>query len=404
MFKGLIQNEFIKLFSKKKTYIILGLFIILMIGFFFIAESDEKWFLETNSHEYQRESLEREIEWAESDIKYIKEDPDLTESEKKAEIKMQEERIIDLKNQIKFSNEEYLKTKDLTNKEKIALEIKELKKMEADAEDAESKSYFNGEINRLNIYLENDIPMDTLRMNNSISYLILSFTAIGVGFLAFGLILFNSDIVTGEYNPGTLKFLLIQPVTRIKVLLSKFLVAVVSSISLIIGVQILAAIVVGFIKGFGSLSIPVLANQKFEFIFEDGIRQISSISGSGYFITMTSFLLKSFVLQALFITAMISFIFLVSVIFQSTVVSMTVLIATLLGSNIIHSLSGTYRKISPFIFLHLTNAESIISGNIIQETEFMGAGFTSSVIVLVSTTILLLTASLYIFKKRDILI
>lgn len=404
MFKGLVQNEFIKLFSKKKTYIILGLFIILMAGFFFIAESDEKWFLETRSLEFQIESYEREIEWAQQDIKYLKENQDISEADAKLEIAMQEERIADLKNQIKLSKEEYLQTKDLTNKELIEIEIENNKKWLAETEGAESKSYYNNEIERLNAYLENDIPLNILNVNNSISYLLLSFTAIGVGFLAFGLILFNSDIVTGEYNPGTLKFLLIQPVTRIKVLLSKFFVATLSSIGLIIGAQLLSALIVGFIKGFGSLSIPILANMKYEFVFEEGRRILTEVAGSGHFITIGSFLLKSFLLQSLFIIAMISFIFLISVISQSTVISMTILIATLLGSNIIYSLSAAYRKISPFIFLHLTNSQNIISGSIIQETEFINAGFSLSIIVLIITTVVFLSSSLYIFKKRDILI
>ena len=46
---------------------------------------------------------------------------------------------------------------------------------------------------------------------------------LGAGLLVCGIAVFMSDIVSGECTPATLKFLLVQPVTRGKVLLSKFI-------------------------------------------------------------------------------------------------------------------------------------------------------------------------------------
>ena len=58
---------------------------------------------------------------------------------------------------------------------------------------------------------------------------------LGMAILVAGIAVFMSDIVSGECTPATLKFLLIQPVTRGKVLLSKFIAVTITVLSMILG-------------------------------------------------------------------------------------------------------------------------------------------------------------------------
>ncbi|MDZ5001644.1 ABC transporter permease subunit, partial [Clostridium perfringens] len=66
----------------------------------------------------------------------------------------------------------------------------------------------------------------------------------GLGVLIAGIAVFMSDIVSGECTPATLKFLLVQPVKRGKILFSKFIVSVITVLSLILIPQIVGMTVV----------------------------------------------------------------------------------------------------------------------------------------------------------------
>ena len=59
-----------------------------------------------------------------------------------------------------------------------------------------------------------------------------------------------SDIVSGESTPATLKFLLVQPISRAKVILSKFIAVVITVVGMIAGLEVAAYGVIGAFTGF----------------------------------------------------------------------------------------------------------------------------------------------------------
>ncbi|MDF2803637.1 MAG: hypothetical protein K0S61_3540 [Anaerocolumna sp.] len=68
MFSGLITNEFIKLFAKKKTYIILLLFVALSGIFVAVNESSENSYLKYNNPSYKLENVNSQIAYQKSYI------------------------------------------------------------------------------------------------------------------------------------------------------------------------------------------------------------------------------------------------------------------------------------------------------------------------------------------------
>lgn len=404
MFMGLIKNETIKLFSKSKTYIIILLFLALSAMIAFIAHDTEKYYLQSMDPEYRVEQLEEEIGYAEDNIRYINEDKNLSEEDRASEIRHMEAYLADLQADLASAKDVLLKGEAYDWRTGARSTLETYKQQLADSPDEESRSYFESEITLLEYHLEKDIDPELSQRNNGLNYLRLSLMVILSGFLAFGLILFAADIMSGEYNPGTLKFLLIQPVTRIKVLVSKYLVTTLSAILLIVGSQLVFVLIIGLIKGFGSPDYPVLMGQSFERVVRDGATSIVPLAGTGSYETLSRFLLQGLALEILFIAAMVAFINMISVISKSSVMAFTVLIGTLLGTNIVYSLSSAYRRLSPYIFLHHTNVEGILSGSIMQETGALNFTFPLSVMVLLLTTGIFLTISMIIFKKRDVLI
>lgn len=400
MFLGLLKNELIKLFAKKKTFIIWGLFILLCVMLVVVNETAEKNYLKYNSPEAQVENLTREIANQEDNLKSIQSDTSISKEDKKINIEQTKAYLESLKEQLVSAKASLDSSTDW--KSNLKNQIEEQKKVVESTSDTDSKKDQERELKRLQLHLDNNVPLNDQNYNTGINFYILNITMIAASFLAIGLTLFNGDNVSNEYNPGTLKFLLVQPVSRIKVLLSKYVIMLLSSTVLIMVTQFLFFLGVGIIKGFGSFNRPYLVGLKYEYVYTNGQKFISEVPGSGHFIFLWQYLLEALALQLLFLIVMVTFILLISTISKSSVVTMTVLICAILGSNIVYSLSTTYRKASPFIFLHYANIDDILTGQIVMRTgSFL---FTWQTVAGVSalSTIIFLGISLWVFKKRDI--
>lgn len=400
MFLGLLKNELIKLFAKKKTFIIWGLFILLCVMLVVVNETAEKNYLKYNSPKAQVENLTREIANQEDNLKSIQSDTSISKDDKKINIEQTKAYLESLKQQLVSAKASLDSSTDW--KSNLKNQIEEQKKVVDSTSDTDSKKDQERELKRLQLHLDNNVPLNDQNYNTGINFYILNITMIAASFLAIGLTLFNGDNVSNEYNPGTLKFLLVQPVSRIKVLLSKYVIMLLSSTVLIMVTQFLFFLGVGIIKGFGSFNRPYLVGLKYEYVYTNGQKFISEVSGSGHYILLWQYLLEALALQLLFLIVMVTFILMISTISKSSVVTMTVLICAILGSNIVYSLSTTYRKASPFIFLHYANIDDILTGQIVMRTgSFL---FTWQTVAGVSalSTIIFLGVSLWVFKKRDI--
>lgn len=411
MFSGLVKNEFIKLFSKKKTYIVLGLYILLSIMIVVIGENVEDSYFKYNDPDFLIQNLEEQIQYEKEYIESFEADTDMDQEEKETQIEWSKEYVVSLEDEIK-SIEQRKHGKPYDWKEDYQNQIKDneivLKELESKdkltKDDQIQINYTKQENERLELSISSESSPEDENINTGINFLYNNLLMVTMAFLSFGLILFNSDTVSGEYNPGTLKFLLIQPVTRTKVLLSKFVVMVISSVILIVGVKGLLFLVVGLIKGFGSINRPMLIGLEFEKVISNGYEMIEQIPGSGEFIPLWNYIFRMLGLEIILIIVMTAFIFMISTISKSSVVANTLSISIILGSTIIYNLSVKYREISHLIFLHYGNVDGIVSGSIIGDTG--GVSFTPITVIIVSiiTSIVFVITAVGVFKKRDLLI
>ncbi len=410
MFSGLVKNEFIKMFSKKKTYIIIGLYLVLSIGIAVIGENAEESYFKYKDSDYLIENIQNQINYEKEYKESMENESSIDSDEKKQIIQSSNEYIKSLEDEIKQLESEKSEGYDWREdyKEQIVFMESSLKSLNSrdnlTKDDLSHIDYLKQDIDRLNKMLSTNTSPDDENLNSGINYLYNNLMIVTTAFLSFGLILFSSETVSGEYNPGTLKFLLIQPVTRIKVLLSKFFVMALSSVTLIIGSQGLFFIIVGLIKGFGKVNRPMLVGVEFEKVISSGYEMYQRIAGSGEYIPMWNYTVRMLILEIVFIITFTAFIFMVSTISKSSVVANTLCISILLGSTIINNLSASYKKLSHLIFLSFSNIDGIVSGSIIRDTGRMN--FTPIMVVIVSTitTIAFILIALGVFKKRDLLI
>ncbi|MDZ4975741.1 ABC transporter permease subunit, partial [Clostridium perfringens] len=145
----------------------------------------------------------------------------------------------------------------------------------------------------------------------------------GLGVLIAGIAVFMSDIVSGECTPATLKFLLVQPVKRGKILFSKFIVSVITVLSLILIPQIVGMTVVNMTSDVDASSYPVRIEQKYEKSFDQSSGEIimKQIPDTSRMVTNTENAVRTIGYQALFILSACSVILMISTIYKIIMIS-----------------------------------------------------------------------------------
>lgn len=396
----LIFNEIKKLLSRKKTIFTIVIFAILLGLIGFGEHKNYENQMRYNSPEFRIKNLEESLS-------YMKKDQNNTQIPEEARKSMGEQ-IARMEEELKLLKEDPTgKTYDW--KKDLQLRIQENERM---LKEAPMDARFKGDIELIiqqdKYLLEHNIKPEEGRVPtiNAIKILKTVFMILGTIFLAVGVTVFTADMVSGECTPPTLKFLLTQPVSRTKVLLSKFIAVVSTSIVLILAVELLSFLVMGLIFGFGNFDYPVLTGARFEYdmsVVTDAGHPLRQVAGSAYMITSGVYLIRLFLMQILFIFAACSFAFMLSTIFKSSMISVTLSIVSMIGAYILQEMR-VLGKLNMFMFTSYSEASRILSGNIALQFNNPGVNINLAIIVLAAWTIICYAIANIIFVKKDILI
>jgi ABC-2 type transport system permease protein len=404
----LIKNELIKIFKRGKTWIVFALFALTITGMGVICYKEAKNTEYYQSPEGQIESLKDSIKYSKSDIEYYK---TVKEEWAKEEITNAESRIKELEKQINTLEEEIKNNKDNPNEWRESLE-EEKKTIEDNLKDSsyseDDKVSFKQRLEEINIYLDKNMkPIEEWKFNG-INYGIKFIFMIGTLILAAGIAVFMSDIVSGECTPPTLKFLLVQPISRGKVILSKFIAVVITVVTMIGGLEALVVAGISAFTGFDAGKMPQYIGKAFKWDYtnaaENGGPQLAEVAGSGVLSTRWMYLLESFGLQILFIIACCAFIFMISAIFKSSMITMAVSVILCVAATIIPEMSQTIRSISRFFFTSYGDTTSLVSGYCAMNFNNPNVTLGFGVIVMIATTIVSYIIGHIVFNKKDILI
>ena len=266
----LVKNELIKVLKRGKTWVVFGLFALAMIGFIFIAKMEAKNMTYQQSPQGQIEMLNSSLDWKKDDLKHNEEY--LKEIENNNSVNTSE--IEQIKESIKYTKEDIKSIEnDIKEQEKLLVKGKSdwkvtlkasndnLKKNleEAKLTNSDKEYIYNlsSQIKKNNYFLDNNIEpiQDWGFYPSNIGIKIMKI--FGMIMLAAGIAVFMSDIVSGECTPATLKFLLVQPISRSKVILSKFIAIVITVVGMICGLEVVAFGVIGAITGFDAAKMPI---------------------------------------------------------------------------------------------------------------------------------------------------
>ncbi|SCJ93199.1 ABC-type transport system involved in multi-copper enzyme maturation%2C permease component [uncultured Clostridium sp.] len=403
----LVKNELIKLLKKGKTWIVFVLFVVFIGITVYGQYSGDK-----NMREWQ--SPQKQIEIAHDELKYINDEIELNKGDTKNPdyTEYLKSRKEELMARIK-EYEDILKNGIDENGWKIQLneEIRNLKEQIKNYEqydDEWSVKYKQQAQEELEMYeylKDNNISPLYGWEYDSYNYMKSLMQFLGMAILVAGIAVFMSDIVSGECTPATLKFLLIQPVTRGKVLLSKFIAVTLTVLSMILGAEIFGFLFVNITSGVNSSTYPVNIGMVYEKIINsDGTTMLSKVVGSGHMGTNLELLIKAMLFQGLFIITACAVIFMISTLIKSSMITMAISVVVTVFLTIGSYNLSALRKIAHLVFLNFGDSISVFTGSSAMMLQNPNITATNGIIVMIITSIVAYAIAYINFSKKDILI
>lgn len=238
------------------------------------------------------------------------------------------------------------------------------------------QSFNSSQIEKNNFYLENDIQPRSydawqfVMENKFLLSLVSLFT-----------IIVAAGIIANEFKWGTIKLLLIRPITRTIILASKYVSVLLFALFTLLFVLIFSWIVGALFFGVNGMDPHIVLNQSEGYAYVSIIRQI--IEGYG--------------LQLVTLVMMATFAFMISAIFRQSSLAIGVAIFLMLSGNAIVSFFSDYDWAKYILFAN-TNMDQYINGS--PMFEGMSLGF--SITVLAVYYVMFLAVSWLFFTKRDV--
>ncbi len=200
------------------------------------------------------------------------------------------------------------------------------------------------------------------------------------------MIIIGGSILSSEFSGGTIKFLLINPVKRSKIFLSKYVTVLSMGLGCVMLYYLLAVLVTGCFYGFGGAGAP--------YLFIGAGSRVVEIPG-------LLFLAYKFLLASVGVIVMSTLAFAISSLFKNTAVSVAVSVAALLGGN---TLVGVLKQNFGFDwarFLLFANLD--LNAVINEQTLFTGLTVTFALVVIaVHLVVFFLTAWDGFVRRRSI--
>lgn len=400
----LISNELYKIIKKKKFWITLVVFTVILFLFGFTQYSNEKKY----------SNPEQEIEMTKTNIKTDKkslQSGSMNGNERKnlkKTIASEQDRLKKLKKSEADKNLEWTRrvTKDLrTNKEEL---IKANAK--GKNEDIESATIA---VSKDQYYLDNNInPYDDTGHTVFNAFLdTKAFIEMLIVFMIIAVV--TADIVSSEYSPATIKMLLAKPVSRFKILLSKFIAIFAANVFLIIIPQILLFIVLGIKDGFPNMSSPIGVGTIYQYdktvIVQNNQMGLSPVVGSTQIVPYAKYFMYVAGMDLLFIVTCVSICLLISVLIKNSGIA----IGSSVGIGLVMSIIGimalqgalpeALQKISPYFPMTYASSDMLVYGLLAKRINNPSITIGMGVGVFIIYTLICFGISSLVFTKRDML-
>ncbi|UOQ91659.1 ABC transporter permease [Halobacillus shinanisalinarum] len=236
-------------------------------------------------------------------------------------------------------------------------------------------------------YNEQTMAMNEYRIENDIKpggYDVWDFVQdnrTNISIISLLTIIVAAGMIANEFKWGSIKLLLIRPISRTKILASKYVSVLIFAITMLLFLYVLSFLVGSVLFGFESLTAPYLYWQSEE-VHQAPIFQLT---------------ISQYGLSSVNLLMMATFAFMVSAIFRNSSLAIGVAIFLMMSGNaIVGFFSG--KEWAKFILFANTNLNQFFTGTPVISDLTLGF----SVTVLIVYLILFLGLSWFFFSKRDV--
>lgn len=236
-------------------------------------------------------------------------------------------------------------------------------------------------------YLENDIMPVKFGAWHFVNE-----TKILLSFLSLFTIIIAAGIVSSEYRWGTIKLLLIRPISRSKILLSKYISIIVFSIITALFLFVMSFLIGAIFFGFEGELNP------YAFIYE-GLNSVrgEEISSGLVFVPLIADIFAGYGYQMVTLVMMATFALLISTIFKNSALAIGISIFLMFAGNSIIMFLMDYSWTKYILFAN-TDLSQYVHNDLLIE----GMTLEFSISVLIVYYIVFIVASWLVFTKRDI--
>ncbi|CAM3624224.1 ABC transporter permease [Marinicrinis lubricantis] len=195
-------------------------------------------------------------------------------------------------------------------------------------------------------------------------------------------VIIAADAVAAEFTWGTIKLLLIRPVNRTKILLSKFFSSFLFALMMLVFLFVISFIVNGFLYGFGGADTNIVTMNTSGTIEEGSV---------------IAYVLKYYAYSLGSLVMIVTLSFLISSVFRSSSLAIGISMFIYFAGTSIAVFLSRYEWSKFFLFSNMDLTQYLYGEPLV---EGMTLGF--SLLVLLGYFILFNAISWYVFKKRDV--
>lgn len=196
----------------------------------------------------------------------------------------------------------------------------------------------------------------------------------------FTIIVVSSSIAS-EYDEGTIKLLLIRPIYRTEVLLSKYISTLLFSAFCLIVLFVISWLIGGVMFGFGGVNEA----------------HLNYVNGKVYETSWTLYIWKSYLLNCVSLFVMVTFAGTVSAVFRNSALAIGISILLMMGSSLIVKLLSNFDWVKYVLFAN-TDLTQYMNGNPVRHDMTLGFSFA----VLCIYYLIFVILGWFFYTKRDI--
>ncbi|ERI92466.1 hypothetical protein HMPREF1982_02448 [Clostridiales bacterium oral taxon 876 str. F0540] len=409
---GLIRNEFKKMISKKRFIVVFFTFTAVTAFLVFMMYPNYKRLLTIDG---QEAFINRDLKFLNEIKPYALSMDESGEKYKQLDVQIQSLNE-------KLQKLEELRSNDIPWRNRLIKNIEDLKKEKSSYESVKlftEAEKVNKEILIREYYQNNNIEYNFNGECTAFSMFYLYFDASERFFLILILCLVLSDIVSKENSDSTIKMLLTKPVSRGKIILSKFLAGFMAANGMVMLVQLLGFTAMGIIFGFGNPSTPIALGTKYEvsspLVFKITGQYLNSTLNSSYILPMWKAMLLWFGLQALLNLALTAFCLFTSTLFKSSIISTgaAFIYCTILFSISVHVsvlplrkgflTPSSFTKFFAYLFNTYYDVTKVTDGSLSFSLLNPQISTMTFIAVSISWTVVCYGLAHIIFTRRDVL-